>query len=701
MSVAARHIAKTRRPESKGSSQPVRVKTTSSISRLQQAAGNRAMHGLLRSNAIQPKLTVSHLGDEYEREADRVADQVMRKPGVQSSVTVQNTVRRVQRACLDCQDELERERAVYAKRSTDVPHETSTDVASYITASQGGGSPLPRDTRVFFENRFGQDLSGVRIHTGNPAAESARAINAKAYTLGSNIVFNAGEYRPDSESGRHLLAHELAHVVQQGASQGPAIQRRTYRSTFTTVAYLPGPLWNVHLTITNSPEDDTQRLDDFIDACHDGIMNAARSLGERPSVTTREIRVRIRFNARADRDVISQQAFDLAIASLPRPTRPVAETRPAEARPTVRHIPRDPSEDPRPGETDDQRIRRQASASLRLLSNVVADAGSEGYNRVVLTLQNDGREIYPGFSKEDRMASRPTTDQTSAYAVHDFLRVYFDHITQGAGRWQIIFTRQGNAMSFSRFERIPETPPRTATSEEEELRALGIPNRREIYARIFEETEHQLQEAGIMIAGFVIEQLILYVAGGVLFKAVGLVGRAAFPKILALISRGTPAALASGLEVLSVAERAEFTALMQRVESGALSAAERTRLTSFLTRIEGALPSTLTRTAANLISRIRIPGVTRLPNASAGSAGAFDAELVRRAAEIRATQAGLTLDAFTNLNVAVARVRTASGEIVYLEAGNLPAGAHSEGYLVSQFRDRATGLGVGARVEQL
>jgi hypothetical protein len=136
---------------------------------------------------------------------------------------------------------------------------------------------------------------------------------------------------------------------------------------------------------------------------------------------------------------------------------------------------------------------------------------------------------------------------------------------------------------------------------------------------------------------------------------------------------------------------------MQRVESGALNAAERTRLNALLSRVEASLPNSLIRTAAGLTGRINIPRVTSVSS----YASAFDAELVRRAAEIRATQAGLTLDAFTSLNVAVARVRTASGEIVYLEAGNLPAGAHSEEYLLGQFRDRSLGLGQGARIEQL
>lgn len=81
------------------------------------------------------------------------------------------------------------------------------------------GRPLDTDTRSFMENRFGHDFGDVRVHSGSQAAESARAINAHAYTVGQDIVFGAGQYAPDTSHGRHLLAHELAHTVQQRGLQ--------------------------------------------------------------------------------------------------------------------------------------------------------------------------------------------------------------------------------------------------------------------------------------------------------------------------------------------------------------------------------------------------------------------------------------------------------------------------------------------------
>jgi hypothetical protein len=79
----------------------------------------------------------------------------------------------------------------------------------------GGGHPLDADTRDDMESRFGQDFSDVRVHTGGPAHDSAKSLNAQAYTVGSDIVFQQDRYDPASTAGRHTLAHELTHVVQQ------------------------------------------------------------------------------------------------------------------------------------------------------------------------------------------------------------------------------------------------------------------------------------------------------------------------------------------------------------------------------------------------------------------------------------------------------------------------------------------------------
>jgi hypothetical protein len=82
---------------------------------------------------------------------------------------------------------------------------------------KGGGTPLPDDVRTDMEAHLGADLGDVRVHDGSAAAESAQAVQAKAYTVGNDVVFGRGAYEPGSETGRHTLAHELTHVVQQRA----------------------------------------------------------------------------------------------------------------------------------------------------------------------------------------------------------------------------------------------------------------------------------------------------------------------------------------------------------------------------------------------------------------------------------------------------------------------------------------------------
>jgi len=95
-----------------------------------------------------------------------------------------------------------------------VPH-VPAGFTAQLAGLRGAGTPLSHAQRSFFEPRFGHDFGAVRLHTGALAERSADAVRARAFTLGNDVVFGRGEYAPDSPSGRHLLAHELTHVVQQ------------------------------------------------------------------------------------------------------------------------------------------------------------------------------------------------------------------------------------------------------------------------------------------------------------------------------------------------------------------------------------------------------------------------------------------------------------------------------------------------------
>ena len=113
--------------------------------------------------------------------------------------------------------EEEEEELIQPKSNTSAVPQVTPGVAHNIHSFKGTGQPLPASERTFFEPRFGRDFSNVRVHTDNRAARTAQAINARAFTLGRDVVFGSGQFAPGAHFSRKLLAHELAHVVQQQA----------------------------------------------------------------------------------------------------------------------------------------------------------------------------------------------------------------------------------------------------------------------------------------------------------------------------------------------------------------------------------------------------------------------------------------------------------------------------------------------------
>lgn len=120
------------------------------------------------------------------------------------------------------------------------PLAASAPPASSVTlpANVGGGAPLPAPVRSFMEPRFGASFANVRIHTGEQAAQLSTRLDAQAFTVGPHVFFGKDQYRPDSQAGRELIAHELTHTVQQGAAVQHGAVRR---SADVTVAERAGP----------------------------------------------------------------------------------------------------------------------------------------------------------------------------------------------------------------------------------------------------------------------------------------------------------------------------------------------------------------------------------------------------------------------------------------------------------------------------
>jgi hypothetical protein len=185
---------------------------------------------------MQAKLEVGAVEDPMEREAERMAEHVMRMPDAGAVAPPDVTgggIPGVQRKCscggmcARCSTKHAEDEHGEVLRKTVAPRFAS--IGSMSSGSQRSAPPivqevlhspgesLPAATRAFFEPKFAHDLSRIRVHADDRAAESARAIQARAYTVGHNIVFGPKQYQPGTVDGRRLLAHELTHSIQQSA----------------------------------------------------------------------------------------------------------------------------------------------------------------------------------------------------------------------------------------------------------------------------------------------------------------------------------------------------------------------------------------------------------------------------------------------------------------------------------------------------
>ena len=135
---------------------------------------------------IQTKLTIGSPNDKYEREADSMANQIMRMPQSYSNQPLSNGAKDIQRKCTNCEkedDKIQR-KPLMMKSEGGAPVATQA-LGSQLNSSKGGGSPLPTGTNSFMGNAFGADFSNVRIHTGGSAIQMNQGLNARAFTHGS------------------------------------------------------------------------------------------------------------------------------------------------------------------------------------------------------------------------------------------------------------------------------------------------------------------------------------------------------------------------------------------------------------------------------------------------------------------------------------------------------------------------------------
>lgn len=186
---------------------------------LQRALGNQYLSSQHLQNLSIDKHNISQPDDEYEQEAERVAERIMHMPDVSK---LPDSVANTQHDKTEVEKQLDEEEPQLKPLETqmsppaapDEPDDNGSN-GSNNNGSNSNGEPLPVLIRQFFEPRFASNFNQVRIHTNHQANVFAASINAKAYTSGNNIVFGKGYFQPESYTGKHLLAHELTHVIQQ------------------------------------------------------------------------------------------------------------------------------------------------------------------------------------------------------------------------------------------------------------------------------------------------------------------------------------------------------------------------------------------------------------------------------------------------------------------------------------------------------
>lgn len=237
------------------------------VLRLQRTLGNQRVAHLIQTKQLTPdgriagihrKLTVGAAGDQFEKEADRVAHQVLN--------TSDSAVDSMQRETFPETDKDKRPQTLAASVSPFASiqgkggpdsgsFEAGAGVESQLSQSKGNGSPLPDHVRNFMEPRFGADFSQVRVHTGTNALQMNQAVGAHAFTHGSDIYYGAGNSPGDLE----LTAHELTHVVQQGGAvhaklaEGSSSLQRDDAPTATA----PAPTTAVTTTTPSTPATTT------------------------------------------------------------------------------------------------------------------------------------------------------------------------------------------------------------------------------------------------------------------------------------------------------------------------------------------------------------------------------------------------------------------------------------------------------------
>lgn len=188
---------------------------------------------------IQPKLKIGAPDDQYERQADRVAEAVVNSPAPNiQQESMEEEEETLQLKCSEC----EKEEEIQMKSETGQSAGTAPSAISQKIQNAGGGSHLSGSVNSEMSKKMGADFSDVNIHTGPEASRLNQSLGARAFTHGNDVFFNSGEYNPGSKEGKRLLAHELTHVVQQDNEK--QLVQRDGDGEQESVTQLSGHYWS-------------------------------------------------------------------------------------------------------------------------------------------------------------------------------------------------------------------------------------------------------------------------------------------------------------------------------------------------------------------------------------------------------------------------------------------------------------------------
>jgi len=234
---------------SRATTVPVQSRPRISSPVVQRAPACACGGGCPRCQAKSDGLKVSQPHDSAEIEADRLTETVMRMSERDFSpvnAAPMSSVAVLWRKCAECEETAER------SKITDHGSYSLSGSSPVGAVLASGGKSLSAETRAYFEPRFGYDFSRVRVFSDTKAAQSAQDLHAQAYTYGQNIVFNHNKYQPDTFSGRKLLAHELAHVVQQQTGKVGRMIQKADDASFESAAGVDQGIANGTMTQDSS-----------------------------------------------------------------------------------------------------------------------------------------------------------------------------------------------------------------------------------------------------------------------------------------------------------------------------------------------------------------------------------------------------------------------------------------------------------------